>query len=557
MCTMSRSVDDIWASLKAASAAKMTQRRSNLPKFDKTCPPLEQDGGDGRTGNITCGHQSTDSAGNLTLPADGHLSLRVINSLTDADRSIRKQAIDSVNRVLSPATMAEMQIEELRKLCEGPLIPGLIKMLSDPMDSCREKAFAVLCCCASRLPDTPGLLVSILDAVKERMGIGQQATVEASEETRLAIARFTATSLTVNAPKHPSCFTEDVAAVLIRCLEDSFHETKKAACSGISALSQNRLSNTLLLQLLVPLVGLFHHQHSRVRSAALDALSALLQNNLVSSDVMSATVVPALKGLALDRSSTIRAQTFAVTASWMGSHDAGCLAAPCSQPRRYARHLLPLLLLGLTDDSPAIASKSLPYVEGVGVAYYSEDGAAANAKSILSTIPPQPGLEDSSPHTRPESDDSVAAAALSLPPPFDRRAAIEARLMVQEELAAILPPVLGEIREWTIALRSIASRSLYSIMVLSEGAVGPHLSTLLPALCNAVGDEDESIALHIVHCVHVVGAFCEVRPSPDQVTMCWTMAIWFAYFSSVVFDSSIPTIICDILSLRESAFSKI
>ncbi len=69
--------------------------------------------------------------------------------------------------------------------------------------------------------------------------------------------------------------------------------------------------------------------------------------------------------------------------------------------------------------------------------------------------------------------------------------------MVQDILPAILPSVVADLREWTVALRLNAARCLQSIFVLAGAAPSAHLPHLLNPLCSAAGDEEEQVA----HCV--------------------------------------------------------
>lgn len=75
--------------------------------------------------------------------------------------------------------------------------------------------------------------------------------------------------------------------------------------------------------------------------------------------------------------------------------------------------------------------------------------------------------------------------------------------MVQDILQAILPPIVADLREWTIFLRLNASRCLHSVLLLSGGAVSAHLPHLLTPLCSAAGDEDAQVAQYVVQCAQV------------------------------------------------------
>ena len=75
--------------------------------------------------------------------------------------------------------------------------------------------------------------------------------------------------------------------------------------------------------------------------------------------------------------------------------------------------------------------------------------------------------------------------------------------MVQDILPAILPSVVADLREWTLALRLNAARCLQSIFVLAGVAPSAHLPHLLNSLCSAAGDEEEQVAHYVVQAAQV------------------------------------------------------
>ena len=89
--------------------------------------------------------------------------------------------------------------------------------------------------------------------------------------------------------------------------------------------------------------------------------------------------------------------------------------------------------------------------------------------------------------------------------------------MVHDILPAILPPIVADLREWTISLRLNAARCLHSVLLLSRGAVSAHLPRLLSPLCSAAGDEDTQVALYVVQAAQVcTRQFCGVCKSLMQ-----------------------------------------
>ncbi|KAF5839047.1 hypothetical protein DUNSADRAFT_1744 [Dunaliella salina] len=64
-----------------------------------------------------------------------------------------------------------------------------------------------------------------------------------------------------------------------------------------------------------------------------------------------------------------------------------------------------------------------------------------------------------------------------------------ARRLVCELLPELLPPLIKDLTEWTVAQRLCAARSMLTTLVLAGEGVTSHLTTLIPALCSAIGDE--------------------------------------------------------------------
>lgn len=57
----------------------------------------------------------------------------------------------------------------------------------------------------------------------------------------------------------------------------------------------------------------------------------------------------------------------------------------------------------------------------------------------------------------------------------------------------LLPPLIKELNEWTVAQRECAARSLLTTLVLAGEGATSHLDALVPALCAAIGDESTEV----------------------------------------------------------------
>ena len=428
---------------------------------------------------------------------------RKINALTDADRSVRLRAARSIASSLVDSHSL-VSADDKWQLLQSDLLRNAVAMLADPVDECRRQAAQIMASLIKQTPQADAVLVPTLAALSRRMGIGSCQVHEYDEELRHSLAELLGSLVRVAGTNALQAAAPDIVPLLARFAYDSYHEVRKLALATMKAFA-SRLAAGILSEdvgmLLDPIADSLHHQHSRVRSIAIVALHGLLACTPVADDVLSSKVVPSLKIAVADRTATVRWAAYDAIASWAGVRDKGGQVAAAAQPVRYTPHLVPVLLLGITDPSQELAAHALHLLAEAGSEYCRSKAEC--------------GYADSS---SPSADTAHAAeaAAANLAPPFQGRAPRQARVMVQQQLQAVLPPVLADTREWTTALRLTASRSLYAAAAFAEDALLPHLPALLPALCAAVADEDEGIVARTVSTAHVVGAFCQVLFSPSQ-----------------------------------------
>lgn len=491
VANMTRKVEEIWEALKSSRSPSETLKKSAASTHPDQ-PPL-------KVKELHSGAPTAPSEDASTEQT--RITQRDINCLSDPDRTVRKKAILKIHSLVSKCSRVEDWSSEAKDLFHREESwRKLMAMLGDPSDACRERALAVVNLFLTDAEVHTSFMHQLVQALKQRMGIGSSAVLEPSEEFRKGLAEFTATAL---APRAVQCtFVEDIVLLLVQFLADAFHEAKKQACRGIVVLTSKCDSTHLASsysKLLDGCVEGLRHSHSRVRAAALQALTAVVQVASVPAETVGTQLVPAMHGLAADRSPELRAECFRACASWLRSEvEAHKMEFQTGSTTSF-QCLLPVLLLGLTDASQAIAQETLGLVESLGEAYCD---SRATSSSIQQTAEDKKDEE--------ESEAACRTAAANLPPPFNTRTSAQAREMMRCEVQNVLPSVLKDAHEWTTALRCTASRSLYSIAALAENSLTKHLDSIIPALCQAVGDDDEVVTMRIIHCVHVVGAFCKV-----------------------------------------------
>lgn len=277
------------------------------------------------------------------------------------------------------------------------------------------------------------------------------------------------------------------------------------------------LPPALAQPLVLALAADLTHQHSRVRLASLHALHALVQGGLPLA-VMEEAVLPAVRPLPADHAPGVRAALFSCAAQWSGcglaasggGDDEGRAANQC---RTLLPLLLPLVLLGLTDDAEAIRSTTYMQLEALGALMAGKPGSASSAPAATGQLEPLPG------YCHPFTAGPPSAAA---------------RRLVQAALPRLLGQALAELREWTgacglpgactglpavavsvsvesacsvappalfltlapppclpaVTLRALAARLLRAALIYGEEEVLPLLPTVVQALRTAVADED-------------------------------------------------------------------
>jgi hypothetical protein len=317
----------------------------------------------------------------------------------------------------------------------GPLLVPLVRLLADPAEKCRELAVGFLAAALPRLPQPAALLSTLVPALHDR--VGSLPAQEGSEEIRLALAELVAGPLLGHAPQPlPADLLPGLCATVYCQLQDAYADIKKVRCCGAPcAMVQplhgvSRQAGWLLVHALVPgqlsvstclppahcafclqeactavaaLVGLaapaglpsslqqplvavlannLAHQHSRVRLASLQALHALVQQGMPLA-LMQEHVLPAVRPLAHDHATGVRAALFSCSAQWAGSRlaagagdAAGDDGRAANQCRAFLPLLLPLVLLGLTDEAEAIRSDTYSQLQAIGEILTSQVGRA-------------------------------------------------------------------------------------------------------------------------------------------------------------------------------------
>ncbi|KIY93745.1 hypothetical protein MNEG_14215, partial [Monoraphidium neglectum] len=497
-----RSVEDVWRELNAprpvvrsAAASGMatfgipgvTTHTRILPRHPPTgsaAAPGAQQGGDAGSNAVptttappseppSAPSCSPEQAGVSGAELQSYLAgmQRTINCLTDPDRSTRRSAIDAISAKLlrgdaaSPAAAPQM----LQAALCGQLLQPLLAMLGDPVERCRAGALQLLLEASARVPQLEPLLPPLLGALGAR--VGQLPPLEPAEELRLQAAALVGRAVERASPSALAAQSGELCGLLAAGLADPYHEIKKSSAAALAVLA-GRVEPAVLEshaeRLVQVLTAGLSHPHSRVRLSLLSALDALLSVGAVPQQLVQGAVAPGVRPLAADRASAVREAFFAAAARWMGAGGGGGEAAG-ARAQLHAPLLLPLLLLGVSDESGSVAELALAQVEAVGDAWQfgrgSGDAAAAGAGAAAPmesgeeavAAPMQvdgcgslslrgDGVEQAADTGGEAAVQQAAVAAAALPPPYRGLPGAGARAMGAALLPELLPPMLRDLR---------------------------------------------------------------------------------------------------------------
>ncbi|KAJ7555166.1 hypothetical protein O6H91_05G024700 [Diphasiastrum complanatum] len=442
---------------------------------------------------------------------------RTLNCLSDPERSTRKRALETLQRRLMRGDNAPASPDILQAAWDQRILQTVLKSLQDRVEKCRELAVSLIDGVVKIIPKVDQTALLLLPVIADRLG--QTPVPENSEEIRLQLLTLLSDSLlkrcsdaTLMAVVNPLC------NVIVSSLTDLFHGLKKAACQIIVLVfgrAKDRLKDNVEQVLRVLLLNI-NHTHSRVRMAVLQAMDAVIGCGLPAG-VIAEDLAPMVRVLAFDHSQSVRELFFICVARWQGykteEHDVqgnACYLSNGKDTTIYIPRLLPLLLLGITDESSDIANTSLTLVEGVGNVYLQLKDIRT-ASHLNEADPDTSMMEFAQMDQDTRLVKSSPSGEFSYPSPYKGRPSKGCRSMVQGFLGELLEPVVKDLRDWTVQIRLGAARVLHTLLIFAEDRASEKLNVLLPALCVAVGEDDLAVVQRVIQAVHVLG----YHVSPD------------------------------------------
>eukprot|EP00742_Colponemidia_sp_Colp-10_P008737 GILJ01009480.1.p1 GENE.GILJ01009480.1~~GILJ01009480.1.p1 ORF type:complete len:959 (-),score=177.34 GILJ01009480.1:85-2961(-) len=453
---------------------------------------------------------------------------REVNALNEADKAVRKAALEKILATVSNRSLSQ---ETIQVLCDG-LCKPILKRFSDPVEKCREHAVNIMKEFIIRTPDISVSLPYLMAILVERLnavdleGIHNvpeqlrpppsqkptviQQLIEPSEEIRLGLAMLVSCLVNVTPPRLFANYLDDFCGSLRALIMDPHGEVQKEACKALSELA--RMAPKLLFHFSEPLArSLFlplTNRQAKVRMCALEALGQVMHcgvwkyNNAIMEALIGfrdpnmipikdfyepTTKLNYFAMLVRDRTIQVRDLFYRVISDWLlhledkGDHEG---------------RLFPYLLSGLSDESPEVQTSVFELIEELGHQYEIE-----HEKDIRELR--QYGID--SPWTH---NGLMAGLPLSLP--FIHRPRLGSRLYVPSNVRRFLNAIYNELTDWNEDARHQASSLLYSVVVYTEEHMTQHLDPLFNASLKVAMDKSDPFVSHrIISAIALIGRYTD------------------------------------------------
>jgi len=197
---------------------------------------------------------------------------RYINCLGDPNRNTRKKGLEAINKEIF-ASHKNIPLSVLMQVFDE-LTPTLAKLLTDPVEKCRELALNLLQKYLESSKNYSSAVSYIIPILVQRLG--QQEITEPSEEIRDELIQLMAVFIQQLERKN-AVYLDDYIKILSRTICDPFPEAKKHSCHCASVLAKSIPADfhQQSESLISPLLQSITHQHSKVRVAVVNTIGKL------------------------------------------------------------------------------------------------------------------------------------------------------------------------------------------------------------------------------------------------------------------------------------------
>ena len=525
------SVDDIWASLKAKTAPSQHARRAR--------ELLRNANGESTSSRVTTGRAEraydlpvtphadrrgeTSSSRASTPPSETAPSAPAVPDFPDVD-AIRQHVARDVNALADAQAPPSSRLRALRRVADvidaaSPSLLAetaveifakpLLRRFEDPSEQCRETATDAFASLARRSDAVLELLPYAIPVLRDRLGPADEDSRnprEPSEEVR-ARTHALLRALLDSAETGVAAYASDAVEILVYTVEDAHADVALESCACLETLVTHlgRRLAPVSKRLAWSFAPNLTHRRARVRSATLRAMRGLMhcgahETMLDLAAFRHPNLVPvkAFYGedrkvnyfgkLATDASPQVRREFIATLGDWMTT----LVERTDHEPR-----LLPYVLSALVDESDDVRRDATALMDRLGEQYEREH--EKELKSTMTYMPEHFG-ED----VYGEGED-----ALRLPPPFERRPRLGSRVLVKNNFAGLVNPVVAEMSSWQLELRAKAAALLRTNMVFLEENATQHTQSLCSAFVAA--SRDDVVSRDVFECCRLMGRFVQPK----------------------------------------------
>eukprot|EP00281_Chroomonas_sp_CCMP1168_P023161 CAMPEP_0206235724 /NCGR_PEP_ID=MMETSP0047_2-20121206/13312_1 /ASSEMBLY_ACC=CAM_ASM_000192 /TAXON_ID=195065 /ORGANISM="Chroomonas mesostigmatica_cf, Strain CCMP1168" /LENGTH=582 /DNA_ID=CAMNT_0053659967 /DNA_START=18 /DNA_END=1763 /DNA_ORIENTATION=- len=474
---------------------------------------------------------------------------REANMLSSDDTSQRRGAL---SRLLTLANDPDCP-PAVQRQAFASLSTEVIKLMSDPVERCRDLALRVLLAFLDALdplslaPALPLLMPSLVYRV------GSTPPVEPAEEVRLLCILVAGRAVSLFNRKMVE-YVEGLDGICRAGLLDSHPLVRVEACSIVILLCRMLKPKMQMVvrmeekrtgpepryrygEMVCALKPSLKHKIGKVRVAAVEALTQLLlvgEKNLeVIEDLVSwqaPNVIPVwhffnggvweegqlvkpdqrevqrnyLAVLAGDKSPAVRGAFLRMMAEWMGR---------LFDRWDHESRLIPYLLNGLTDEVPAIRAEAHSCMERLGAVHEDEKDNNDRDKQELRDFREYG-------HKSPaELHSAERWASRPQEPPFTQRPRLGARMVVRNNFKRLVPTLVRELLSWQADTRRMSGQLLYYLTLYTEHWVTAEAHNMLGAYVKAAeqsiraegqGDpEGTALLKQALRCAEALGMFVD------------------------------------------------
>ncbi|VDM17209.1 unnamed protein product [Hydatigera taeniaeformis] len=391
-------------------------------------------------------------------------SSRVITLLSSDSKIRRKESLNAIEHDCDE-NLRHASTEEINSYCSW-LIPHLVNLVADPVESYREASIRILSKLCSYVDVSDCFIPCVTHMLVKRLTVKE--SLEDSEEVRLCSLNLLRSML--HKLQNGSSCVDDYCLILSHCLKDSFHEVKVVCCDILQILPTKfpSLFYHAAEPVLKPLLNNVVHQQHKVRVATIEAISVVFEH--CNGKFVDSAIAPLTQRL-FDPSIAVRKAVIRVVGEWL-----------LNLMDRYSYHskLIPLILSGYIDECKEIRDEAIALWDDVGLKFQNE-----NENDLKDKIDFDPGKPSHYPpnQVRPNFVKTRPVFVLFFFVLFEG-----CRELLSRTASRLLPGLCNDLRDWQEETRHKAAGLLPIVLLHIEAGITQHTQLLITGLVNGIAE---------------------------------------------------------------------